>query len=114
MRQRSASCSDAVEGLPDFGSSGAPRSRLCICRRNHALGETGMRACVKKYAAGLEMNCPGDVLSQTEALKSQSSDIEQCPCQMGGAGPPLGREAAPGRAVLRRGLIAICSDLLSR
>jgi hypothetical protein len=26
-----------------------------------------------------------------------------------GAGPPLGHEAAPSRAVLRRGLIAICA-----
>jgi hypothetical protein len=29
----------------------------------------------KKYAAGLEMLCPGGALSQTEALKSQSPDI---------------------------------------
>lgn len=29
----------------------------------------------KKYAAGLEMRCPGGALSQTEALKSQSPDI---------------------------------------
>jgi hypothetical protein len=30
---------------------------------------------IKKYAAGLEMRCPGGALSQTEAMKSQSPDI---------------------------------------
>ena len=31
------------------------------------------------------------------------------PVPNGGAGPPLGHEAAPSRAVVRRGLIAICA-----
>src|SRR5262245_26421240 len=55
------------------------------------------------------MSCPGGVLFQTESLKSQPVGSWQRPCRMVGAGPPLGHEAAPNRAVLRRGLIAICT-----
>lgn len=82
--------------------------RFCARRCNAAPGRLGKTRLSKRFAAGLEMRCPGGVLSQTASLKSQSVGRWQRP-SLRGAGPPLGHEAAPGRAVLRRGLIAICA-----
>ena len=46
---------------------------------------------------------------KTGSMKSRSSGRRQRHAKGWGAGPPLGHEAAPNRAVLRRGLIAICA-----